>query len=138
MVRFVSALAAITWSIFLPMWARAAAGTETWSSLTPMPSKRGDAGVGVYGSTIYVMAGYYKASAFSETYYTSMDAYATATSTWTSMPAMPSSNLGIQYGACGVIGSSVYFAGGLEGSTYYATMYEYKIATSAWSAQPPM
>ena len=138
MVRFVSALAAITWSIFLPMWARAATGTETWSSLTPMPSKRGDAAVGVYGSTIYVMAGYYYESAFSNEYYTSMDAYATATSTWTSMPAMPSSNLGIESGAGGVVGSSVYFAGGVDGSIYYATMYEYKIATSAWSAQPPM
>ena len=139
MVRFVSALlAAITWATFLPMWARAATGTETWSSLTAMPSERGDLAVGKYGSTIYVMAGYYQASSFQKTYYASMDAYATATSTWTTMPPMPSSDLGMQYGAAGVVGSSLYFLGGKDGSNYYATMFEYKIATAAWSDKPSM
>ena len=140
MVRFVSALlAAITWATFLPMLARAATGTETWSSLTAMPSERGDLAVGAYGSTIYVMAGYYQVNQYVDnTYYTSMDAYVAATSAWSTMPPMPSSDLGIQYGAAGVVGSSLYFLGGKTGSNYYATMFEYEIATAAWSNKPSM
>ena len=101
--------------------------------------ERGDLAVGKYGSTIYVMTGYYQVSSFQKIDYASMDAYATATSTWTTMPPMPSSDLGCRDGRrAGVVGSSLYFLGGNDGPNYCATMFEYKIATAAWSVQPPM
>ena len=142
MLRVCSALlAAAAWTT-TSMWASAVDGTLAWSTLTPLPSAKGDLAAVAYSSTVFVLGGFSDTGpSFSptDTYHTAMEAYDPSTDAWTSMPPMPSDfDVGSRWGGAGIVGSSIYYVGGDNDGTAYSTMAEYKISTSTWASKTPM
>ena len=147
MVRLCSALlGAAAWTT-TSMWASAVDGTLAWSTLTSLPNARGDLAAAAYGNVLYAMAGYSITSdGFSITTTTFspdgdgafMVAYDPWADSWSSMPAMPSDySVGNQYGGAGVVGSTLFYVGGVYNGDARDGLAAYSIATTAWLTMRP-
>ena len=89
-------------------------------------------GVGAIGGGIFFVGGT-DASVPERT--SQVDVYVWSTSSWTSMPSMPTSRGQTQVVD---VGASLYVIGGMTPDGVLSTVEEYKTDTSQWSSKPPM
>lgn len=108
----------------------------SWSSLAPMPSSLVGGGVGVVGSTVYIVGGF---NAFGcGTQQSTLFAYDTISNTWTTKAAKPTAADQL---AVSVVNGILYAIGGQVecGPTLTTTTVEaYDPATNTWTSKAPL
>ena len=108
--------------------------TQTWTTLAPMPTRRGMNGVNgaVVGGRIYVIGG--NASGFCTS---RVEIYTPASNSWTSGRPMPTARCHL---AVVAVGELIYAIGGTEtsGSIQYRTVEIYNPATNSWTTGSSM
>ncbi len=105
--------------------------TNSWSTKAPMPSDRGNFGIGVVNGILYVVGGFDGSSNESAT----MDAYDPATNIWSPRQVMPTGRTGP---GVGVVNGTLYAAGGYGHGQVLATVEAYDPATNSWSPRPAL
>jgi N-acetylneuraminic acid mutarotase len=106
-------------------------GSNTFTSLAPMPVGVGQAAVGSAGNKLYVAGGYLGGSAITNT----LQIYDIPSNTWSFGPPMPS-----EKEAAGgvVVNNKFYVIGGDDFNAVVDTNYIYDIATNTWSTGAPL
>jgi N-acetylneuraminic acid mutarotase len=107
---------------------------KAWKSIAPMPRERirGASGVGVIDGKIYVAGGLRKGKAVLD-----FSVYDPATDKWTTLPNLPGP---IDHLAFGVIGSTLYLAGGRQAkiASHQNSLYAFDAKVGKWATKAPM
>ena len=107
-------------------------GTNTWSTVAPLPGARSDLAAVAHGGKIYVFGG-----CKSGVFLGDVDVYNPVTNTWSTAPLdMPTARASM-YGAAAK-GNTVYVIGGWNASGQLVTNEAYKIASDTWSTELAM
>lgn len=108
--------------------------TRRWDIAQPLPEPRHHVNAAVVAGNLYVL-GSLEGPAFIERGETHV--FYTASGNWASIAPMPP---GTERGASavGVLGSTIYVAGGLRGGASVADFSSYNVDTDTWSELPPM
>ncbi|MBH0178656.1 MAG: galactose oxidase [Nitrospira sp.] len=115
----------------------------TWSTATPMPTKRTEVAVAALDGRIYVVGGFEKPSfgnLMSLSITPSLETYDPATDRWSSKAPLP---IGLHHAGIGVVGGRLYVIGGYSRSMFsvrnpVATVYAYDPVTNTWTERAPM
>jgi N-acetylneuraminic acid mutarotase len=109
------------------------AGTNTWTTETPMPTPRTDLAVAVGSDgNIYAIGGFNSLDGNNDPIALStVEAYDPTTNTWTSEPSMP---VGRYFLAAAAVGHTIYALAGVDTSTNcYSTVEAYNVTTTTWT-----
>ena len=115
---------------------QALAVDPVWSTVAPIPTARRECAAVAVGGTIYVIGGYGPDYA---NILSTVEAYDTATTTWTTKASLPVPTRGIQSSGLS-IGGTIYVAGGFPAlyGCCSATLWAYDTATDTWKAESLM
>lgn len=108
-------------------------GTDTWTTLAPMPTARNNAGVGVVAGKLYVVGGQQQCGPCIPL--TTVEVYDPATDTWATRAPMPTARVAP---AVGVVNGVLYAVGGQVAGGYVATTEAYDPAANTWTSKASM
>jgi hypothetical protein len=101
-------------------------GTNTWTTMAPLPVALGQVSVGAQANKLYVAGGWPGGSVVEDSLYI----YDIPTNSWTAGPNMP----GGKEAAAGVaLAGKFYVIGGDDFNAALSSVYIYDIATNSWS-----
>ncbi|MGI0016775.1 MAG: Kelch repeat-containing protein, partial [Nitrososphaera sp.] len=116
--------------------------TDTWSTLSPMPTPRAGLGVVAVGDKIFAIGGRDGTVPNSGTPLSTVEAYDIATDTWSSLTPMPTARGDVS--ATAAHGNKIYVAGGWSPAScgpfpdVCSTLEVYDVASDSWSTLPSM
>jgi len=112
--------------------------TNSWTTLTPMPTPRAAAAAAVIGSAIFVAGGRdVGGGPCSGNALDVVERYDIDTDTWTTVAPLP---MAVSDAAAVATGGKLYIIGGCNGTTFtfFNTVFVYNPTTSAWSSAATM
>jgi len=101
--------------------------SDSWATLTPMPTARSNVGAAVVDGVIYVPGGYYDGS-----YLNTHEAYDIAGDSWSSKAPLPTAYSG---GVVAAVNGRIYHMGGSPSGGHTNANYEYDPITDSWSTK---
>ncbi|MGA7732101.1 MAG: S8 family serine peptidase [Chloroflexia bacterium] len=101
-------------------------GTNTWTSLAPLPVPVGQAAVGITGTKMYVAGGFLGGTAITST----LQIYDITSNTWSFGPSMPAAT---EASAGVVLGNKFYVIGGDDFNVGLSSNYAYDVVANSWT-----
>ena len=109
-------------------------GTDTWTTVAPLPTAVSDAAAVATGGKLYIVGG---CNGATFTFFNTVFVYNPTTNTWSSAAPMPTARASL---VAGIVGSNLYAIGGWDGVAPLGltTNEVYSISSNTWSTAAPM